>query len=1318
MDLVAADDGAPWPVASGGHTLVKADPDAPSDAFESWRASPTVGGTPGAALPRAADPQTLVASDASWRFDGSGVEPAGWPTPVDTAWPVAPAPFNGGGGGSGTATVRVTADNHFAVYLGAEDGSNLRLVGRDGNGDWTSAEDFAVTAAADDHLYLAGWEGPGDSGSPQMIIGEVERADGSRLGTSIDAFDAVLGPDDANPGDALGAAAPAVSAVAALIAAADAGRGAAGFQAPAVEAPNSDAPWGGALGGAFSDARFIWIDTFAAASATNAHETYALFRSRDPIVGVAGTALEPIPTTAYFRTTFSFAGDPATTRLVMMLAADDAAAVYLNGALVHRQNLPAGALDADVLALAPVAPGAAASVVALPSDHLVVGPNVIAVEVHQAADPDATLHFELSLVASPLPAPPIADDEGDPAADLVINEIMYHGIAAATAPGSPPAPAPSDWLELFNRGTAAIDLGGWQLVDGVEASFAAGTVIAPQGYLVVAQDAVAFAADHPGVPVAAELSGGLGNGGERIALIDACGRVVDAVRYSDGGRWPEWPDGGGSSLELRSPWADDAVPEAWAASGERARAAWQTVTYRGVATASAVGPDGQWEELVLGLLDAGEVLLDDIHVIEDPDGARIELVQNPGFDGDSAAHWRFLGTHAASHVTRDPDAPQNPVLDLVASGATEHMHNQVVQTLAGGRKLVNGRTYQVSYRARWVGGDDQLNSRLYFNRLARTTRLGRPSAGGTPGRANSTLVADAGPTFRALAHAPVVPRAGEPVVVSLRAADPDGIDHVTLWTSVAGAAWSSTPMSLVDGDARGATFEASLPGQPLGTLVQLYVEGVDARGAAATFPALGPASRAMYKVDSPRGANAPGAGLHTLRILMAPDDDAAFHAPTNVMSNASTRVTVVYDERRVFYDIGVRAKGSERARDQQARLGWSLRFDDDDLLRGAFDGVSLDRSEGVITGEREILMDQVMAHAGIVSAEYNDLVYVMSPRSEHTGPAIMQTSRFSNTMLENQFQKGGDGRMYEYELVYFPVSTVDGTPEGLKLPEPDGVIGTALRDLGDDPESYRWSFLVKNNRDDDDFSALMAMLKTWSLDDTAFAAQIESVADVDEWLRAFAFMGLSGAVDHYGGGAQHNAQLYVRPSDGRALLFPHDLDFYPGDPRTPLIQSGDLQRLLRIPGNKRRFYAHVYDILQSTYNATYLAHWRDQLAALLPGQPFASHYQFMVDRAQYVLDDAGDGVRQAMPAVAFAITSHGGQPFVAPAGVVTLSGTGWVDVRAIAWDGDLVDVAWTDDSHWQVARPLTAGVHTVTLEARDALGAVVGTDSVTITVTP
>ena len=81
-----------------------------------------------------------------------------------------------------------------------------------------------------------------------------------------------------------------------------------------------------------------------------------------------------------------------------------------------------------------------------------------------------------------------------------------------------------------------------------------------------------------------------------VVLKDPANNPADEVRYFDGGRWPEYADGGGSSLELRDPWADNAQAEAWAASDESGRSGWSNYTYRAVAQ-NVLGPT-LWNEFV------------------------------------------------------------------------------------------------------------------------------------------------------------------------------------------------------------------------------------------------------------------------------------------------------------------------------------------------------------------------------------------------------------------------------------------------------------------------------------------------------------------------------------------------------------------------------------------------------------------------------------------------------------------------------------------------------------------------------------------------
>jgi hypothetical protein len=242
------------------------------------------------------------------------------------------------------------------------------------------------------------------------------------------------------------------------------------------------------------------------------------------------------------------------------------------------------------------------------------------------------------------------------------------------------------------------------------------------------------------------------------------------------------------------------------------------------------------------------------------------------------------------------------------------------------------------------------------------------------------------------------------------------------------------------------------------------------------------------------------------------------------------------------------------------------------------------------------------------------------------------------------------------------------------------VVGVGLQSLGADPESYRHTYTVDNNRWRDDFARITTFTQVMGLSGEAFHSQVGAVIDVDQWLRAFAFGVLTGCVDNYTTGSQHNAVLYVRPSDERVLLFPHDLDFYPGSPTSAVVTNGDLKKLIGDPAKARAFYGHLWDIAQTTANDSTMAHWRDHFTELLPGQPFAAHHQFLVQRAQHVLSGAPDSVLNAIPEVPFAITSGVGGALTTDSNAVILQGTGWIDVHAVRRSGATEDLPLRADA--------------------------------------
>jgi hypothetical protein len=143
---------------------------------------------------------------------------------------------------------------------------------------------------------------------------------------------------------------------------------------------------------------------------------------------------------------------------------------------------------------------------------------------------------------------------------VIIDEIFYNpGLAAD----------PGDWLELCNVSQTAVDLSGWQLLDGGESvlQLPAGTLLQPGSYLVLAGRDEQFRLAFPQVsPIVGQVTFQLANGGQTLALADAGGDLVDEVAYDDEAPWPTGPDGGGASLALANLHTDNATPANWYAA--------------------------------------------------------------------------------------------------------------------------------------------------------------------------------------------------------------------------------------------------------------------------------------------------------------------------------------------------------------------------------------------------------------------------------------------------------------------------------------------------------------------------------------------------------------------------------------------------------------------------------------------------------------------------------------------------------------------------------------------------------------------------------
>ncbi len=990
--------------------------------------------------------------------------------------------------------------------------------------------------------------------------------------------------------------------------------------------------------------------------------------------------------TFYVRTEFELTNTTTVGSMTLRMKYDDGFIVYLNGIKIAEVNAPD---DPDWTSSSTGSHEASEYETFDVSDYVEAlknGSNILAIQGfnYGVTSSDLLVLPELSIVDE-IVAPIEADESSE------------------------------EWVELYNRGADTVNLEGWELDGDISYVFEAATLLNAGDYLVVARDREALLTDWPEINIVGDFDGRLSNSIGSVILRDPHDNIADEVKYYDGAPWPEDADGYNASLELCNPFADNNSALSWSASNEQDKSSWQTYTYRGIASPSIISqPDSQWREFVLGMLDAGVLLIDDISVVEDPDGTAIQLLQNGTFEDTPGENsWRLLGTHRHSSVVIDPYDSANHVLKLVSTGTTDHMHNHIEITLANGKSVTNGQTYEISFRARWVSGSNQLNTRLYFNRLANTTLVEKPRLNGTPGTLNSQYVVNPGPVFSNFSHFPAVPRFDEDITISAKISDPSGIAGAIMEWRIDGNTWNSISMT-TNGD---SLYSAVIPKQASGSIVQFYIRASDLQGAISEYPVGGPDSRALFRVDDGLASEN---GLHNMRILTTSDDNSWLHTDINVMSNDRIAATVIYDEEEIFYNVGIRLKGSQHHRTPSNEVGFNVQFHADQLFRGVHKTVAIDRSQGVGFGQRELLINQAMNHSNAVASKYTDLIKLMPNLAVHTSTAELQLARFNDEFLDGQFENGSDGNLYEYELVYYPLATNNGDEEGYKIPLPDNPVGVGIYDLGVDKEAYRWLYLGKNNRAWDSYDTLMDFCKFFGDSSNVYYEQLDSVIDIDIWLESFAIAVASGSGDNYGGdNAAHNAMIYVRPEDGRVLYFPHDLD-YAYETTRSIVPNSDLNKMIANPNLERLYYGYLYHILNSSYNVTYMSHWTDHFGELLVGQNFDSYLTFIGERYNYL---SGELNARIAADYGFVITDL---DKVVDSDSTTIEGKAWINVKSIrlvGMDGDL-DISWSktgsgssSEFHWQANVPLEPGVNNLVFEATGFNDELIGQASIIVTST-
>ncbi len=198
-------------------------------------------------------------------------------------------------------------------------------------------------------------------------------------------------------------------------------------------------------------------------------------------------------------------------------------------------------------------------------------------------------------------------DNVPPLAQVIITEIMQNPSDVSDSDG--------EWFEIYNAGSAPVDINGWTISDEGSNSH----VIDNGGPLMVAAGAYALLARSdesssngglvPDYAYGSSIT--LGNSDDEVILTDTLGREVDRVEY-DGG--PDWPDPTGASMYLLNLGSDNNDGANWAETPDDPTFIYNTTDTGTPGAANPAAPD-----------EVGVVIN--------------EIMQNPSAVSDSAGEW-------------------------------------------------------------------------------------------------------------------------------------------------------------------------------------------------------------------------------------------------------------------------------------------------------------------------------------------------------------------------------------------------------------------------------------------------------------------------------------------------------------------------------------------------------------------------------------------------------------------------------------------------------------------------------------------------------
>jgi hypothetical protein len=675
---------------------------------------------------------------------------------------------------------------------------------------------------------------------------------------------------------------------------------------------------------------------------------------------------------------------------------------------------------------------------------------------------------------------------------------------------------------------------------------------------------------------------------------------------------------------------------------------------------------------------------------------------------------------------------------MISTGHGDPGANRINQSFSS----VTASTVTFRGWARWLRGTQFLLLRTTSERSpvqpprpAHAFELTMPLDLGTPGRQNTAYVSNRGPDILNVQHAPVIPASGEPIVVTAQVTDNDGVGTVTLfYRSEGGGTLRTTPMvdngsgnDSINGD---GIYTGTIPGTSGGTMRAFYIEASD--GSTSTrFPTkLDPSADVPERTCLVRiGDRSVSTRFATYRVWMSNAVVNTFGSRPN-LSNELLDCTFIYNDTEIFYNCGIRHRGSPFLRNGAGRRpypadrhGFRIDFSPDQKFRDR-EEINLDGMEG---GSRGPLQERASYwFYKEMGLQFSMQEYVRLIMNGQTSNVYEDVQKIDGDYIDKWFPNDNEGYIHKIDD-YFEYSA-DGTgfanyDEGLKSDSSHPRL----------KETYRWGFEKRSHRENDNWDHLLDFAAAFNTpsSSTRYESNVESVIHPEYMARVLAIRHAVGDWDSYGYRRGKNNYFYYALPEGKWYLLPWDIDFALGSgdgTNTSLFsvnggQFPEVDQFINHPKYQRMYLQAYAELVNGPWQTSYgtanppteFDKFLDDAAGALIADGFGSGRRdsikrFVRDRRSYIL-------MQVPTSLTFEITTNSGADFFTSSSKVTIKGVAPIEVAGISVNGISVPAEFSGNSVFEVDVELAEGPNPLNIQGLTGVGNPVtgAADSITVT---